>query len=441
MRSVVISGSGNVIGINVIGIIHSKSSNETLQLQQYEVNDAMKSSLDTASDTASEYTASNETRHRINVETRHHKTYQHHDVNETIDSSLNNASSEYSPSRFWASLNLEGEINCGEYKCLFRQKLIHDTQGENVADTQHKQQQQQQIAYLVGNNYPGYQFEAETKASWKLAQYLQSTYQAKHLFLDAPQSVTISPAALNLFQNRTWRRHPKEPMYAASQFATVQQVCLAPTPNVIVTRKWTTFKWFYRKKVTNQNQTIAFLQTLKQDVHIALDVLRAIPLLAIDFQIMIDGEGNIYQFDLDRVFLAGAYYHEASFDTKFGKAYDRGMGFLGRMAAWVSLQLQEQQGHDGTDEEVRHHWKAGDDGENNGEAVLKDHLRNSSSLSCQAFDAVNEMSGRKGKEEMEKTRSAKLMMIQLVQKVMYDNGKGWHDGLETTNDGMWNCTL
>jgi len=153
---------------------------------------------------------------------------------------------------------------------------------------------------------------------------------------------------------------------------------------------------------------------------------------------MMDGQGNIYQFDLDRVFLAGAYYREASFDTKFSKAYDHSMEFLGRMAAWVELQLQEQ-GHDGTDEDDRRDWKAGYDGENNGEAVLKDHLRNSSSLSCQAFDMVNEMSGRKGKGE--KTRSAKIMMVQLVQRVMYDNGNGWDDGLKITNDGMWNCTL
>eukprot|EP00579_Thalassiosira_antarctica_P012520 CAMPEP_0201922468 /NCGR_PEP_ID=MMETSP0903-20130614/10494_1 /ASSEMBLY_ACC=CAM_ASM_000552 /TAXON_ID=420261 /ORGANISM="Thalassiosira antarctica, Strain CCMP982" /LENGTH=426 /DNA_ID=CAMNT_0048459613 /DNA_START=251 /DNA_END=1528 /DNA_ORIENTATION=- len=338
---------------------------------------------------------------RKSNETQHHENI----IEAVLDTT-------YTPSSFWSSLDLQGEINCGKYKCLFRQKVNHH--GEGGGD-------HEQIAYLVGNNFRGYQFEAEWETTWKFAQYLQSTFHIKHLFLEAPRRVMVLPTALELFTNRTWRTRPKEPMYTGGQYAIVQKVRLAPNPRVIVMeRKWTAFQWLFREKAVNKT---SFISTFRKDIDSALDALEAAPLLAQDFQIMIDGEGNIYQFDLDRVFLGGVYGHER-FQKKFVKAYDGSTDILRRMAVWA----WQQKGLNGEN----NHWKTRDS--RHGEAVLTDNLGNSSSLSCKAMNTVIEMSGRKG-QEIEMTRDAKLMMVHLVETVMFDGGQ--YDGPGGSEDGIW----
>lgn len=323
----------------------------------------------------------------------------------------------YTPSSFWGSLDLEGEINCGEYKCLFRPKKtsLHDRElGTN------------EYAYLVGSNFKGYQFEAEIKMAWHLAQYLKSTFNAKHLFLGPPGKVMVSHSALQFFQNQTWTRKPRgpsEPIYQGGQFATVQKVRLAPQPWVRIDmyrNKWTTFKYFYRENVVNRTR---FINTLKNDVESALDILEAVPLLANDFQIMIDGEGSIYQFDLDRAFVDGAY-KRGHFRRSIAKSLFKSTELLDDMRVWASSKRhRHQESHEILKRGESQDW----------EAVVMDYLSDSSSLSCKALDEVENMSGKIG-DERNKTREANLMMVHLVQRVMFNQGAQKYDGL-------WNCSL
>ncbi|KAL7538967.1 hypothetical protein ACHAXR_008912 [Thalassiosira sp. AJA248-18] len=320
-------------------------------------------------------------------------------INETQQQHNNTTEDTATASIFWDSLDLLGEINCGKYKCLFHRKS------------------NEQIAYLVGSNFRGYQFEEEWNMTWKFAQYLRSTFHIKHLYLEAPRRVMVLPTALETFTNRTWMKK-SQPMYSGGHFASVQKVRLAPDPwkIVMVTRKG--FKSFYDEKVLNKS---SFISTFRNDIENALGALEAAPLLAQDYQIIMDGEGNIYQFDLDRVFLGGVFMH-SEFQKKLANTYDKSTKLLHKMAAWS----YKEQDLDGDNNHLKARYSR------NGEAVLADYLRNSTSLSCKAMNTVRGMTGRKGDEEKEKVRAATLAMVLLVQT---------YDGPEGNEDGMWNCSL
>ena len=291
------------------------------------------------------------------------------------------------PSSLWGSLEF-GSIPCGEYKCLFRSQ---SSEGE---------------AYLVGNNYLGYQYELETQMAWKLAQYLERTYHINHLYLDSPGKVMITQSALDQFQSQV-DRDRKRPIYKAGQYATVQKVHLAPEPMVTVfAREWTKFKWLYRNKVTNRT---AFREAIGQNVKPSMNALKAIPQLAIDYQIMVDAQGNIYQFDLDRVFL-GKVYKQEEYQEKFAKAYHYSIRLLRRMTEFASSTASHHHENDGDE---------GDESFEEGHVVFAGYFANTSSISCRALETVNSMSGRIG-ERGNVTRAAKGMVAKLVQTVLFD---------------------
>merc|ERR1712194_24752 len=203
-------------------------------------------------------------------------------------------------------------------------------------------------------------------------------------------------------------------------------------------RSWSKFSRFFRGKAI-ANQT-SFKITLAKDATAALDVLEAVPLLAYDFQILIDGRGNLYQFDLDRVFVGGLYHHEKRFDKTFVKLYDSSTRMLRRMKAWSAWEGHQLEGNSSNDEE-RRDWDTGSDDRKKGNTVLMDHLNNSTSLSCRAVDRVDSMMGRIGVEG--KVRNAKLMMVHTVQKIMFDEDRGQYGDRspDRNEDGMWNCSL
>ena len=67
----------------------------------------------------------------------------------------------------------------------------------------------------------------------------------------------------------------------------------------------------------------------------AMKVLQHIPLLADDYQIILDGDGNLYHFDIDRVFL-GRFYQSQHFGTTLIKNYDQSMDMLREILTWTN---------------------------------------------------------------------------------------------------------
>ena len=203
-------------------------------------------------------------------------------------------------SSFWNSLDLNGEIKCGKYKCLFRQKIDHN--GGNVTGGD-------SIAFLVGSNCRRYQFETEMELSWKLAQYLQVTHQIKHIYLEAPRRVMILPPAVDeIFSTKRLFKKSRQlcktdATYVRWNFTVVQKVRLISSPMFTIKKNtWKQFENFVNEEIANKS---FFASTFSEDIGPTMNAIESVPLLVHDFQILVDGKGNIFQFDLDRAFHAG----------------------------------------------------------------------------------------------------------------------------------------
>ncbi|KAL7530491.1 hypothetical protein ACHAWF_003397 [Thalassiosira exigua] len=217
-------------------------------------------------------------------------------------------------------------------------------------------------------------------------------------------------------------------MFTGGQYTIAQKVRLITDGFVVMTyKKWTGFKWFYREMVANKT---SFLITFREDIISTMDVLESFPLLAHDFQFLLDSDGNIFHFDLDRAFL-GTVYYKSGFRQKLMKAYDESMSLLQRMAEWSS----EEGGR--IDDKNFSERNLG----RNVVSVLTGQLMHdygSRYFSCRAVDILNEMQGKKRDKSI--TIAAKVMMAHLVQTVI-SASEPFVDKGGTSILSMRNCSL
>jgi hypothetical protein len=269
--------------------------------------------------------------------------------------------------------------------------------------------------------------------SWKLAQYLRATHQIKHLFLEAPRRVMILPPAIDEIFNtkrlfkKSRRLCKTDATYVKWNFTIVQKVRLVSSPMFTIKKNtWKQFENFVNEKIANIS---LFVSTFREDFGPAMRAIESVPLLAHDFQILVDGKGNIFHFDIDRAFHAGlggrlndgrSYSSPRDFPVTFAQDYDESIDILRFLVTWSSNLTQKE-----NIEFIIHDRQKG-------ESVLLDYVRKSSSLSCKAVELVKEMSGRD-----EVTRDAALMMVHLVNTALLFHG----DEPKESEDGMTNCSL
>ena len=125
--------------------------------------------------------------------------------------------------KFWESIDWNKKLDCGRYKCLFRDKTNED------------------VGYLIFNNHHsiGHQFQMEAIMSYKIAQYMKYTFGSKHLYLGPPTIVKMVHFAnySSQISNNTVKGSDKNGvgqqqhyMYYTNQYAIVQKVRIAPHP-------------------------------------------------------------------------------------------------------------------------------------------------------------------------------------------------------------------
>ena len=297
-----------------------------------------------------------------------------------------------SSSNFWKKIDLTKELSCGRYKCLFRDKMNED------------------VGYLIhSNHFTGIQFEAESSIAYQVAEYMKSNFAIKHLYIDKPRKVKMISMPESHNKTYTERKRSREeplPMYYSNQYAVVQKIQIAKDPWLIVMppKGYDKVKHIFRER----NNKSSFKSTLREDTIAALKALQHIPLLADDYQIILDGDGNLYHFDIDRVFL-GRFYQSQQFDTTFIKNYDQSMDMLLEILSWTKGNAYDE-----------------GNGYRSGEEIITDyHLNMSRPLSCRALDTVRSMSGRIKRDRIEEeeavlNRTAMLMMIDSVEMILPD---------------------
>jgi len=339
-------------------------------------------------------------------------------MKEEAHNNIITSSSSTNDINFWDNIDLNNnnttKLNCGRYKCLFRAKMNED------------------VGYLIFSNHhtpgTGIQFETEAETSYQVAEYMKSNFGIKHLYIDKPIQIKIISLPNSYNQTLKGRRRHKSkkkkniPMFHANQYAIVQKIQIAKDPWIIISlpEGYRKLKYFYREKVSIRRST--FTNTLRKDTIAAMKALSSIPLLSNDYQIILDGNGNLYQFDIDRVFLGGIYKSHHQFNSTFIKNYDQFMKMLSEILTWSSSSHHHgrSDGNTSTYIDERKQYKSG-------EEILSEYHLNmnaSSSLllsSCRANEVVRNMSGRivELKEDTEMTtKTAMLMMIDLVDMIL-----------------------
>lgn len=295
---------------------------------------------------------------------------------------------------FWSSLILKG-ITCGEFKCLFRE--IDSSTG-----------------YLISSNYGGVQFEEECYYSWLIAKYVDEKFGAKHLFLEAPRRVNIPDHFFLQFANETIRKGREadgKPLYQPDTDAVIQKVRLAPQPMKILTHGdgWTTFKWMYRKKAQDR---ASFMKNFQSGINGTMKVLENLPLLAVDWQVMLDAHGYTYQFDLDRAFV-GSIYESSKFHERFIKAFNSVVALLKKMEKFAA------------GDSVDHGRAKMTTGWLHGGGILSRYNSSEMDLSCDAIDAMLKLKGRLGKPmKIERNSTQRKMMAELIQSIAFGGDEG-----------------
>ena len=198
------------------------------------------------------------------------------------------------------------------------------------------------------------------------------------------------------------RRRRGRGFYRTDTEAVMQRVILAPDPMIILKHGdgWQQFKQFYRNRAQNRTE---FVHTFKFDIKSAIRVVESFPLMAMDYQIIIDHRGSIFQFDIDRVFL-GSLYENPDFEQIFIKTYNEVMSLLMKLERFSQLGY----GSSKTDK-----------GDLGGESVMMKYNRSRHlKFSRSALEIVRSMKGRLGHTpEVDMSSTPRIMMTDLVQTI------------------------
>jgi hypothetical protein len=151
----------------------------------------------------------------------------------------------------------------------------------------------------------------------------------------------------------------------------------------------------------------SFISTFSKEIQSAISVIKSIPLLVHDHQILVNDKGSIYQFDLDRALHAGysgrlndgQSYTNWTFQNSFINDYNRTMEVLQAASAWATGKQTKQN---------TINLRSNSNYIPSALSVLMNH-RNNNTLSCKAVEIVDELIGTE-----KVTVEAKSMMADLV---------------------------
>ena len=327
----------------------------------------------------------------------------------------------------WEELDVSIPSICGADKCFFRS--LHDGQ----------------IGYLVSRNTREEQgYERQVHEGWELSRYLQAKFEIQHFLLGSPMllNVTESDAALlnsNLRSSHKRKTIPPNSIYSSEHLAVVQRVRVAPEPFMIIKANlswedaWKTMDKWLENVV--QNRT-SFARQLEIHLQSTLEILMAVPLFYQDFQIMIDSEGNLFQFDFDRIFVG---IFERNFEEKFRLKHAKTTRTVRVLILWARSQYSEEPSsaqqmesslprNDSFDYLLTANSDEADEAET--EALMMRYNNTSGQLACDAIQKYVENNFRW--RDLKMNDLARQMMIEYVQGTV-------NEGQHETDPRMHKC--
>jgi hemin uptake protein HemP len=171
------------------------------------------------------------------------------------------------------------------------------------------------------------------------------------------------------------------------------------------------FEHFVHEQIVDKS---SFITTFSKEIQSAIRVIKSVPLLVHDHQILVNDKGNIYQFDLDRALHAGysgklndgQSYTNWTFQNSFITDYNRTMEVLLSASAWATTGRQQIITKQDT---IDLHSNISDISPSAESVIMNHHNGSTSLISCKVVEIVNELI-----EKEKVTVEAKSMMADLV---------------------------
>jgi hypothetical protein len=210
-------------------------------------------------------------------------------VEQTINEQTNSSEASTKEEEEFRMENLDSAGTCGTQKCLFQLKS------------------NPRIGYLVTQRT-----HAESlQKTWTFGNYLAAQFGIEQLNKQAPRQMKISKQfASYLNSNLTFHTNLKGRKiglgYNAKKAMIVQKVKVVPKPYIIVTCRFDKFvkTWNAMDKNFFASVTDAesFIKNLVQSMNMAKELISKERCLLYDFQALLDNEGHLFHYDLDRCF-------------------------------------------------------------------------------------------------------------------------------------------
>ncbi len=299
--------------------------------------------------------------------------------NSTGDSDRKDKNDDDSPTFQWDYLDLDQGVKCGADKCLFRSSSRTDTtvrsncnesnfrnNGENLkcADTM-----EYQTGYLVGKG----KHDESISDGWKIAKYLTARFGIKHFFLEPPIQMELDKSRFEVLfrpkeENDEKKQEFEERLLSMDDVVTtwVQKIEIAPATsrelrrlssddNVVASLEallegFRDDRGMPKTYNSTSHQVLVaaedcgFFQHLNSEVTRTIELLHCEPLMALDFQLILDTSGNLYHLDFDRVLTnqgALRYYNQMHFDDKVRTRLERSLQLLGVVRKWIETKQHQ----------------------------------------------------------------------------------------------------
>ncbi len=276
-------------------------------------------------------------------------------------------------------LDLDREVYCGFFKCLFQTNTVVKISGRETRNDGARpkcaagQTIEYQTGYLIGKTN---EMDEAILDGWKIAQYLEAKFGIKHFFLEPPIQVNVKdfplvPIFLSILKGAERESYIQRLEFVGAGATTVvQKVAVAPNTfqkiKVIVDFLENEHVYATENKILASMEALldasiaergipdarvearecGFFSQLDIEMTRLIELLHHEPLMALDFQFILDTSGNLYHIDLDRVVNFPNQhtlkpFNQTNFDANLRSMLDKSLRITTIIRQWIHTKQQQ----------------------------------------------------------------------------------------------------
>ena len=276
-------------------------------------------------------------------------------------------------------LDLDREVYCGYFKCLFQTNTAVKISGSR--ETRNGAARPTCAAGRTIEYQTGYLIDMTNRIDeaildgWKLAQYLEAKFGIKHFYLEPPIQVKVEnsrlfPIVMSVYKGEEKERYIQRFASMDDVRTTVVQK-VAVVPNTYQKIKLINGILEGQRVYATEDRILASMEALLEafrvergivDAHAAarecgfflqldiemsrlIELLHHEPLMALDFQFILDTSGNLYHIDFDRVINFPVDhldpFNQTDFDALLRSMLDKSLRITTIIRQWIHTTQQQ----------------------------------------------------------------------------------------------------